>query len=73
LFLLGSLRVAVSLPVRIQLLAVGREIPRNVQASSSVSEYASIVDLVQSLNIAKAMIANAVAMGMWGRGYMHCA
>lgn len=42
-FLLVSLRVAESLPDLIQLLAVGREIPRNAHASSSVSEYASIV------------------------------
>jgi hypothetical protein len=58
----------VSRPVRIQLLAVGREIPRYAQASSSVSEYASIVDLVQSiLNIAQAAITNAIAMRIWGR------
>lgn len=41
--LVGSLRVACSRPVRIQLVAVGLDILRNAQASSSVRLCDSIV------------------------------
>lgn len=44
---MGSLRVACSRPVRIQLVAVGLDILRNAQASSSVRLCDSMVTLGQ--------------------------
>lgn len=61
--LVGSLRVACSRPVRIQLVAVGLDILRNAQASSSVRLCDSIVTPIKE-NLDCARFVSCALLGI---------
>lgn len=59
---MGSLRVACSRPVRIQLVAVGLDILRNAQASSSVRLCDSMVTPIKDIPASAKIVIAAAAL-----------
>lgn len=61
---MGSLRVACSRPVRIQLVAVGLDILRNAQASSSVRLCDSMVTPIKEIPASARIVIAAVMLAV---------
>lgn len=65
---MGSLRVACSRPVRIQLVAVGLDILRNAQASSSVRLCDSMVTPIKEIPASARIVIAAVVLAVASSG-----